>query len=274
MTDLLLHSMSEFSDIILKCLQAANAHDIVEIGSEYGGMSEVLAAFTEQQGGTLTTIDPAAKEEFTTWLKTHTNVTHLPDLSLNVLADLQAPDAWLIDGDHNWYTVFNELVKADDVSRRSGKPFLAFLHDVAWPCARRDQYYAPETIPQDFRHPYDYHGGVTLDSSTLATNRGFRGAGFFAFAKHQGGPRNGVLTAIEDFIAQTTSQDRTINLATVPAIFGLGVLYDKSALWSDDITEILAPLHNNKLIAKLEENRLRNYLAVIEWQDRYAHKGN
>ena len=31
------------------------------------------------------------------------------DLSLNVLGDLPPMDAALIDGDHNWYTVYNEL---------------------------------------------------------------------------------------------------------------------------------------------------------------------
>jgi hypothetical protein len=41
--------------------------------------------------------------------------------------------------------VFHELVAADALSRRDGRPLLALLHDVGWPCSRRDMYYAPAT---------------------------------------------------------------------------------------------------------------------------------
>ena len=39
------------------------------------------------------------------------------DLSLNVLPDLPPMDAALIDGDHNWYTVYNELQLLGEVAR-------------------------------------------------------------------------------------------------------------------------------------------------------------
>jgi hypothetical protein len=38
--------------------------------------------------------------------------------------------------------------------------------------------------------------------------RGFRGRGRFAFAVHAGGPGNGVLTAVEDFIAEVAESGR------------------------------------------------------------------
>ena len=43
MSNLLIHSMSEFSEIILPSLEIAGATEIVEIGAEFGGMSTVLA---------------------------------------------------------------------------------------------------------------------------------------------------------------------------------------------------------------------------------------
>jgi hypothetical protein len=49
----------------------------------------------------------------------------------------------VIDGDHNYYTVLRELRLADSVARRDGRPLLAFMHDVGWPCARRDPIMPP-----------------------------------------------------------------------------------------------------------------------------------
>ena len=45
MPDLLIHSMSEFSDLIIDSLAIAGAAEIVEIGAEFGGMSQVLADY-------------------------------------------------------------------------------------------------------------------------------------------------------------------------------------------------------------------------------------
>ena len=144
------------------------------------------------------------------------------------------------------------------------------MHDIAWPWARRDLYYAPDQIPAPFRHPYDYHAGVVLDCPTLVPGRGFRGEGQFAAAIREGGPRNGVLTAVEDFIDEVRESGRSIAFAEIPAVFGLGILFDTDAAWSPDLAGFVVPWHENRLLRTLEENRLRNYLAVIDWQDRTA----
>jgi hypothetical protein len=44
------------------------------------------------------------------------------DLSLNVLGNLPPMDAALIDGDHNWYTVYNELRLLAEVADKNGAP--------------------------------------------------------------------------------------------------------------------------------------------------------
>ncbi len=43
-------------------------------------------------------------------------------LSLDVLPSLEPMDAALIDGDHNWYTVYNELKLLAGVARAAGAP--------------------------------------------------------------------------------------------------------------------------------------------------------
>lgn len=270
MTELLIHSMSEFSDIILDALTLAEAGTIVEIGAEFGGMSTLLAAHTEERGGRLTSIDPTPKREFLDWVGANDHVCHLAKPSLEAIADQADVDAWVIDGDHNWYTVYHELKQIDAVQRRDGKPLLAFLHDVAWPCARRDMYYAPDRIPADYRHAYSPNGGAFPGQAELVEGRGFRGMGQFCWATHEGGPRNGVLTAIEDFIEDARGEGRGIAFAEVPAVFGLGVLFDTDASWGPDMAGLIIPWHENKLLRRLEENRLANYLTVLEWQDRVA----
>ena len=53
MSELLIHSMSEFSALIMPALAAADAANIVEIGAEFGGMSTLLADHCAARGGRL-----------------------------------------------------------------------------------------------------------------------------------------------------------------------------------------------------------------------------
>ncbi len=267
MTNLLIHSMAEFSDLILGGLDLAGARHVVEIGAEFGGMSQILAGYVATVDGRLTSIDPSPAPAFVTWAAQTPQVTHIPAPSLEVIADLRDVDAWLIDGDHNYYTVFNELLAAEAASERDGRPLLAFLHDVGWPTGRRDMYYAPDRIPDAYRHPHEFGAGAMLDQVRLVPGEGFRGDDAWAMANLSGGPRNGVLTAVEDFIEQAGDAGRVLAFAQVPAVFGLGILFDASAAFAPALATLVAPFHDNPLIASLEYNRLLNYLRVIAWQD-------
>jgi hypothetical protein len=270
MSGLLIHSISEFSELVLGVLELAGARHVVEIGAEYGGMSERMAEQLALREGRLTSIDPSPKPEFLAWAAGNAHVDHVAKPSLEAIPTLGDVDAWVIDGDHNYYTVLHELCGAAALSKRDGKPFLAVLHDVAWPCARRDFYYAPDRIPPEWRWPYSFDGGVLLDDPGIHDGRGFRGAGHFAWALREGGPRNGVLTAVEDFRKASQADDRQLAWAFVPAVFGLGILFDAGAPWAADVAQLVLPYHDNRLLASLERNRLLNYLAVIDWQDRQA----
>ena len=50
------------------------------------------------------------------------------------------------------------------------------------------------------------------------------------------------------------------------------MILDAGADWAEDVAGLLLPWHDNELLASLELNRLRNYLAVIDWQDREAER--
>lgn len=264
MADLLIHSMAEFEPLLTGALTIAEAANIVEIGAEFGGTTPIFAAHAAAHGGTLTSVDPTPKREFLDWVAANPHVRHVAAPSLDVIEDQKGVDAWVIDGDHNWYTVYHELKAIDRVCTRDGKPLLALLHDVCWPSGRRDFYYAPDRIPAEFRQPYDYNGGAVPGRSDLVPGGGFRGMGAFAWATHEGGPRNGVLTAVEDFKAEA---GRELAYAEVPAVFGLGILFDATAPWAEALGRAVLPYHRNPLLASLEQNRLRNYLRILEIQD-------
>ena len=267
MSALLIHSMSEFSDIILTALEISNSSQLVEIGAEFGGMSKMLVEHVEKKGGHLHSIDPVPKPEFERWVQECKHVTHISKTSLESVGGLKNVDAWIIDGDHNWYTVYHELEAIQANCSRDNKPFLAVLHDVCWPSGHRDMYYDPSSIPDAYRHDFCMVGGVKPGHSGILPERGFRGMGSFGWAIHEGGERNGVKCAVVDFISEFESRGQKFAYAEIPAVFGLGIVFSADAPWADKLSEYLLPFNNNRLIAKLEENRLANYLAVIDWQD-------
>jgi len=265
---LLIHSMAEFKSIVTPALDLVKPLKIAEIGSEHGGMTTILNQWALANNAHLTSIDPAPSQIFRDWISSADSFTHIPKPSLECIAELQDIDCWFIDGDHNWYTVYNELQLIEANCKRDGKPLFVFLHDVNWPCGRRDSYYAPERIPAAFQHEFDYDHGVTPGNAGMI-NGGFRGMGSFAFACHEGGAKNGVLTAVEDFCS---GNETDLILAVIPAVFGLGVLFRTDQLWSEPLASQILPYHMHPLIAKLEENRLKNYLAVIALQDQMSQE--
>ena len=134
-------------------------------------------------------------------------------------------DVALVDGDHNWYTVYHELRMLAETARIAARPLpVIIMHDVLWPYGRRDLYYDPRTIPEEFRQPYEQRGmapGVT----ELLKNGGLNPT--LHNAVREGGPRNGVMTALEDFLGERGQAMRTV---IVPFHFGLAIVVDEERL--------------------------------------------
>lgn len=157
------------------------------------------------------------------------------DISLNVLPDAGAFDLAFIDGDHNWYTVYNELRLLRESSRREGRPLpVLILHDVAWPYGRRDLYYDPSQIPAEFRQPYA-RLGMRPGSKKLLPRGGMNIT--LHNAEREGGPRNGVMTGLDDFIAE---HDVPLRQIVIPIYFGLAIVAEERLL--DERPELRALL--------------------------------
>src|SRR2546430_4006107 len=152
--------MFPFWDVVIApALDAIGAKRVVEIGALRG---ETTVLMLEHLGpdAELHVIDPAPEfdptehqEKFAGRYMFHRDISH------NVLPHLPVMDAALVDGDHNWYTVYNELKMLAATARASERPLpLLIMHDVCWPYGRRDLYYAPERIPEEFRKKYAQRG--------------------------------------------------------------------------------------------------------------------
>lgn len=265
MADLLLHSLKEFDKIIFALLERTGPRGVLEIGSETGVFSRRLLDRAARTGTRLTTIEPQPAPELIEEARRSATFHLVVGYSLPFLEEHGCDAEFvLIDGDHNYFTVFNELCLIDRSWAANATPGTIVLHDVGFPCARRDCYYEPERIPASARHPHSYALGVTLDRPALISG-GFRGAGHFAWAEREGGPRNGVLTAVEDFL----STRPRYRYRSIDAVFGLGVITVAGSAADAAAAEVLSP-YDNALIRRLERNRLELYLRVLELQDQLA----
>jgi hypothetical protein len=157
-------------------------------------------------------------------------------------------DAYVIDGDHNYYTVSEELLAIERVCEGTRFPLVLF-HDACWPHARRDSYYAPERIPDQHRQPLAHDVCLVPWKGAAEPGEGLR---YPCVAAHEGGPRNGVLTAIEDFVAGREG----LGFARIPAFFGLAVLWPSAAHWAPGVASLVEPLHNHPVLERLEGNRV------------------
>jgi cephalosporin hydroxylase len=214
-----------WSKIIEPALVAAGATRVVEIGAERG-WTTVQMLNTLGPESELHVIDPVPRFDpnehargFPGRFFFHRDISH------NVIPELPPCEAALIDGDHNWFTVYHELRMFRETAREAGVPMpLLVFHDVCWPFGRRDLYYAPERIPEEFRQPYDTRG-IRPGRVELANKGGINQG--YCNAVREGGPRNGVATAIDDFIAE---HDRPLRRVVIPIWYGLALVAERELL--------------------------------------------
>jgi hypothetical protein len=241
-------SMAQSAEILLPCLDAAGARWVVEVGAFAGDLTRVLVDWAAPAGARVGAIDPAPQSGLEALARDHPELELIRATSLAALPSIPLPDAVIIDGDHNYFTVSEELRLIGERARGSMLPLLLF-HDVCWPHGRRDDYFAPEQIPDEFRQPLAGEGGGLAPGEPGLTAGGLP---YPRSAAREGGARNGVLTAVEDFVASGTG----LQLAVVPVFFGFGAVWHDEAPWAADVARILAPFDRHPVLERLEANRV------------------
>jgi hypothetical protein len=212
--------MYQFWDTLIRpLLDRRQPQTLLEVGAFEGDNTTLLLAYCQQHGAVLHAVDPLPRFDADAWVQESGGafVFHRAK-SLEVLRSLPVPDVALIDGDHNWYTVYHELGQLAEAATAAGRPFpLTLFHDIAWPYARRDLYYDPADIPPPYRQPYARKG--ILPGHARLHKYGINQSLYNA--RVEGGPRNGVLTAVEDFVA---AHSEPLRLLLLPGFHGLGIL--------------------------------------------------
>jgi hypothetical protein len=217
-----------WESVVRPLLIAVMARILVEVGTAFGGTTTKMVEWAGAHGGVMHGIDPvpnptldlnALKRQYGDRFVFHRA------LSLEALPRIRDPDFVLIDGDHNWYTVHGELHAIAQVVREENRPYpLTLLHDVDWPYGRRDMYHDPETVPAEHRQEHA-RGGMLPGATELCGEHGLNTIRENALV--EGTPRNGVRTAVEDFLAET---DLKFDWSSVPGFFGVGILADEALL--------------------------------------------
>jgi hypothetical protein len=251
---LLLHSMSLFRELFEVVFAHREITTVVEVGVESGQVSSVYA---DLGATSVYCVEPHPGDELREFLEADPRLNLVEGLSPQVLGEMPVADLYVLDGDHNYAVVREELRWIME----NAPDAVVALHDVLWPSGRRDLYYQPTPLAPEDRNPATDDGPTVWHDDV--TPAGFVGDGAYTVATEAGGERNGVLTAIEDALAETDGDWR---LEIVPAVFGFGLMTRSSSPGASDIFEGLRPYAESTLLAAMENNRIALYTRVLQLQ--------
>lgn len=252
-----------WNQMTLPVLSALRPSTILEIGAGRGDHTTLLAEFAESTGAALTVVDPFPYMDTPALLRRYPSVHVLRLRSTEALTDLPVPDVLLLDGDHNYHTVLTELRMLEERGMKDDVFPVVLLHDIGWPYARRDLYSLPAAVPEHRRHPYA-EGGVRPNHEHLVTGGALNPMRFHA--KHEGGAKNGVLTALEDFLH---GREEDFSLVMVQGFHGLAILAPRKTVSGNaELAAFLASLTVSPALQKhvmtLEKSRID---AIIQMEE-------
>jgi hypothetical protein len=246
------HSLANAAEVLIPLLDAVAPRFVVEVGAYAGDLTRELLAWADRHGAKVAAIDPNPEPELEELARQRPDLELVRARSHDALKELSVPDAAMIDGDHNYYTVSEELRLIAARAEPGPLPLLV-LHDVCWPHGRRDMYWSPANIPPAHRHEMVEGGRLAPWDAGLVRE----GIPFKWTATREGGPRNGVLTALEDF-ADARPGTR---LAIIPAFFGVGVAWSEGAAWAAAVESLVSPWDRHPVLERLEANRVRHLVS-------------
>jgi len=242
---------------------------VLEIGAYRGELTALLLDWAAGSGAAITAVEPDPPAELLELGEARPELELLEETSEEALRRPGRADAVVIDGDHNYFTLSRELELIAARATGAETPLVMF-HDLCWPHARRDTYYAPERVPPEARQPLVHDAGLAPGEPGVVEN----GLPFTWAAAREGGERNGTLTAIEDFIAARDG----LRLAVIPAFFGFGVLWHQQAPWAAAVAAAVEPWDRHPVLARLEANRVAHLVSNFararelererEWRER------
>jgi hypothetical protein len=203
-----------WESVVEPILDTVRPKVIVEIGVRHGNTTAKLLEFASRSDCCVHGVDPAPGEKL--------DLAGLEErygdrfifheaMSLDALPQIDDMDVVLIDGDHNWYTVYHELKLIEQRASDQERLFpVVLVHDVDWPNGRRDRYANIAVIPEEHRQPARPWGNETVEERV---------------------PRTGVRTAIEDFLEAT---DLGLEFRSAVGFGGVGIVVSKPHLEANE----------------------------------------
>ncbi|AEG18598.1 glycosyltransferase [Methanobacterium paludis] len=244
-----------WNNLMRPIIERVNANYIVEIGSGTGLNTKNILEYCVDHDAHMTAIDPFPQFDIDGFKSQYGDKFEIyRELSLERLLFLKDYDVILIDGDHNWYTVYNELKTIEETFKNKKFP-IVFFHDITWPYARRDLYYDPENIPEAYRQPYKKLG-MYPGQTDLKKEGGLNTHLYNSI--YENNPRNGVLTAVEDFLDES---DLEFSFKIINAFHGLGILYHVN---NETEKIVKSCIKKADLLNSLEEERVKLKIAYSE----------
>ena len=219
---------------IPKILDLFNVNNIVILGS----LDEKLLKFITNYNSNVMAIN----------LDVVSGIETTQDIPVNALPRFNGYDAIFINDDSNYFTVFSEL----NIIKNSNDEFpLVFICNNKFPNKRRDSYVSPDNIPIDFINVYSDELILYYDNDEIVIHDGNY------HACDEKTPKNGVLTAIEDFLVENNE----ISIMKINFIDEITILFSKLQINHYVITNIIRCLEEYKinsieLIEGLNENRI------------------
>jgi hypothetical protein len=147
-------------------LRHINATQVLEIGASLGHNTEkLMRSFPSAK---ITVIDPCLDTDLVSAFAAESNVHIRKGKSLDVLPSVSATyDTILIDGDHNFHTVYNELKLIAERNLLAPHGVI-FLHDIGEPYGAKDLFYNPADIPDSAKAPGAPQGVRTAIDAFMA----------------------------------------------------------------------------------------------------------
>lgn len=227
-----------FVTVIEPLLEALAPRMIVEVGAGHGRLTARLLQVMRSEEAVVHAIDPRPQPGLLRLARTDARVRLHELPGVEALASLGAADLVLLGGDPNWSTVRAEIESVIERSRDADvAPPVIVVHNVHWPFGRRDGYHVAPDAPA--HHPVVDSG--LAPGRSQPTDGGLRLTPFVAVG--EGGERNGVLTAIDDFIADDPADWELIE---IPGYGGTAVLASAARAGRDArLSGVLATLRSS-----------------------------
>jgi hypothetical protein len=253
-------NMANFYSFLRPLILEIQPKIVCEIGSNEGHSTKAWLDICRESGAEMHVVDPilpASGSEIVNGVP----LTNFPAMSIDYIASQAAPaDVYFLDGDHNYYTLHQELTMIRELARRSSSAMpLLILHDTSWPCNKRDSFYDVSNIPAAGRSAPLDESALSLFVDHEIAECGFNSQLPWPIPKTHPNSGEGSFTcgleaAVDDFLEKNPEIIRV----SFPSLFGVTVLFDSqraehSAEFKrlQDIAKVFVPF-----LKILEINRL------------------